>query len=1344
MADESSADAVQDAAGSIRENLPERYIGDVVADLNRRINAEQAAANEDLTSERTQSLSQAQSLLVPYVTTGQITDEALAEAHQIVAREPPPPITRVKPEPEKPDLSRTSTAEAPADQQAGDKPAQAATQEQPDVPQDKPEAATQTPPDDLQSKAKQEADPLESPEIPPLAEQADIEAIGPPAVKADKLAPQEPERPDVTPQEARPPSPATAPPAPAPPPQSVARAIATAPAGLLAETANGTQLRIQSMPVGRVTPDQQEVVLHDGSTAPLSSIAKLRDKSGQLLWSRPQAPVAEPPDRDAQPTSAVPVATDRSTAKPPDSEVPPVATQTRSPVTAASPAVPVAHESGTARPADSQATPETRVEPSPATYETPEAPAAPRRPEPPSGPAVEFSPTSTTKPSASESVSPAVPVPTSREAAKPTTPPASTGIPETAPPPRWIDYFRDNRQQEIGVVRSAIAATSEYATARLNRAPAPQPSSPDPSPATASTAPPRSLPATPTHYERLGVPSTATKDEILIAYEEKRKDAKSLEEREPLAQAARALLKPETRQAYDQQLADQQRQSPPAVPVAPAARPAHAGKPQQSVAQIQSTPPPPAVPVTPGTGTQKPAETTVQGAPDDAATPASPHTSTPSPPTTAAPGASGFGTPPTRPPTTASPAAPSPEPDPSRGLFSKIASAITGAIQSVVPGRQNAADQVQAADRAAQQAGGTTAPQHPLVQAAGKKLAADQDLARQNQEQFTAAQTSDEGLPPTLQSPEAYYAAAKLGYRPGDRRATSAAGRRDRSDDPGLQWRDLGDVDQESRHEAASRLQDTRELVRENAEIPPEKEALAQALRRNENLTAADAYVIQQRQAHGTDPEAAQKRKASFAERFVGIKDDDEDGLRTAKMVGAVEYGEHAIRQYSAAAAQGAAPFVGEAPAAIAGSAGQAAAGLAGGAGTMVAGAATGNPLLVAKGMADLGAEVVKLPGMLVDWSDALIASADNIKQFSSVLANAFAVAELRTMRRDFESAQRTGDASANLIDARQDLADTLQPVKDQVTNTLSKDIANGLLDLNDIVSILRDLAQWAGVMTSDEELKAELERKGTPFQETIRGIEAGGFAAQDKEGKWVQTDLQGGFSGAGMGNAPSAGHRPGTGVAGGAGVSGSRPWQRDPGAVDPNAPQGGAAKPSGPNRGGIADLEKSRKEMRDRLEAQLDREYSLLAGRGATGPAATQDELDEQRAKAAKQIADFDANTGRMVQRQVDNARAAGQGQAPGRAPQRAPNAPQLPGDAPDSPFPGMPGPMRDRRGQKIPKVHAQPEEPARGYSGMAGALLGASSGGTASAAYLLWKLARGEIQTDTAPPAQEAKNLP
>jgi hypothetical protein len=539
-------------------------------------------------------------------------------------------------------------------------------------------------------------------------------------------------------------------------------------------------------------------------------------------------------------------------------------------------------------------------------------------------------------------------------------------------------------------------------------------------------------------------------------------------------------------------------------------------------------------------------------------------------------------------------------------------------------------------------------------------------------------------------------------------------------------------VGQEARERAAANLQDAREDARESRAPPPHREALAQALRRNENLTAADAYVVQQRQEHGADAQVVPPpRKASAVERMLGIKDDDEDkdGLRTAKLVGAGEYGEHAIRQYASAGSEGARPFVGDAPAAIAGSAGQTMAGMVGGAGTVAAGAATGNPLLIAKGMADLGAEVVKLPGMLIEWGDALISSADNIKQFSSVLANAFAVAELRTMQRQFGSAQHTADASANLIDAREDFSDSVQPLKDLGTNVLSQDIANGIRKLTEITDMMRQWGQAIGLFKSDEDLAKEQ----TPFQETIAGIKAGGFSAQNEKGEWVQHDLQGQFGGQGMGGLPAGFGR------------GAEP----PAAGRPAAP---GATPKGPTLeqleqedARIQDARAQGKADRNKMREKITDPEKLIDFDVKTKQIeATQNLADDKRLKA-KQQALFDER----------KQRAEAQGQArPGQAADPRGNILD-PTGKPPSPHPAMPGPFQDNSGRQLPQVHAAPEsKPAGGHSfawdavtAIPNAMLGNDPGSRAVRALAgLFRLASSANATvgDTRPPSQTAGNIP
>lgn len=1038
MADESKADDLQSASGSIQDNLPPRYIGDVVADLNRRINTEQAAGNEELTPERTQQLSTAQATLASYVTTGQLSDEALASVHQIVTREPLPPITRAKPDTEPPVL---------ADRPADSTPEPAETQPQ-----------------------------IESPAIPLATEPEAIAAETPPQQESAA-------KPAVTPQEA---VQVTA---------AVAKAMGEQPA-TVREPPRQTPQQVTKQ--ARPAQPASQPLLDASRKAELQADRKAATQSllrgkienvASVAWTRFKQAVGFGATAATEQETPPPP---RDTARPaPEPAAPPQGfpAPTAAPVTPSpAPTIPPPPRD-TARP-EPEATPQQTVQP-PAPAEMPATP--PVQPADGSG------------------------------GSRPPVPPVTTAAPaDDDPTPSWKDNYQRRRDEGEGRVRATVGATRDRASDFL----------------------------------------------------------------------------------ADQSIAWEDRRS-------------------GGTARIQAT------------------------------------------------------------------------------------------------------------DQAALEAGGTTRPQHPLVEAASRRLAEDQGLARQNAEEFRARQVSDKPLPPGIQSPEAFYAAQRLGYEPGDPQAPSAAGRRDRSDLPGRTWEDAGSPDLASRESTLASMQAAQELLATGSAVPEHLEPLASQIRRHgDQFTPADAYVVQQRQAHGAQASVVPQRKAGFAQRMMGIRDDDEDGLRTAKMIGAAEYGEHAIRQYAAAGSEAAAPFVGDAPAAIAGSAGQAVAGIAGGAGTVAAGVATANPLLVAKGVADVGAELIKLPGMLVQWGDALIGSADQIKEFSSVLANAFAVAELRTMQRQFGSAQRTGEASANLIDARQDLADTLQPIKDSTTNVLSKDIANGIRDLNAIVSILREWGQKLGLLDSDEDLA----KRQTPFQETVAGIKAGGFSAQNEKGEWVQHDLEGGFAGQGMGGMQRRDEKPGDPV-----LSGVNFRDRAGGQSNDNRPNGdesGAAGQRAPTLEERDAIDKRRQELRDRGMAHRAEDRKKI-----TDPDKLIDfDNTTKKIERAQQMADRGREIARQQAILAEQREKFRQSEM-----QRGAAVPQDIRNASPSPHPEMPGPFRNRQGQEIPQVHGQPNQNEKpGYSGVAGALAAATSGGTASALYLLWKMAKGELQTDTKPPNQTAGNVP
>lgn len=140
----------------------------------------------------------------------------------------------------------------------------------------------------------------------------------------------------------------------------------------------------------------------------------------------------------------------------------------------------------------------------------------------------------------------------------------------------------------------------------------------------------------------------------------------------------------------------------------------------------------------------------------------------------------------------------------------------------------------------------------------------------------------------------------------------------------------------------------------------------------------------------------------------------------------------------------------GETNANIAGQMGNQAAGAVSNvAGTAMKGASIGSmagPLGAGVG-ATLGAvvasagEIAKLPQSIMNWSEALVESQRSISKYNGTLAQAFAEHERRGIVRGIESGRRTGGTTSELSGALDGLRDTLQPIRDNVTNVIAKSL---------------------------------------------------------------------------------------------------------------------------------------------------------------------------------------------------------------------------------------------------------------------------------------------------------------
>lgn len=93
--------------------------------------------------------------------------------------------------------------------------------------------------------------------------------------------------------------------------------------------------------------------------------------------------------------------------------------------------------------------------------------------------------------------------------------------------------------------------------------------------------------------------------------------------------------------------------------------------------------------------------------------------------------------------------------------------------------------------------------------------------------------------------------------------------------------------------------------------------------------------------------------------------------------------------------------------------------------------------------LAKSGVELTKLPKQLADWSDALVESHRSLSNFNGALAKMFAQREVRGIHRGMASGERVGADIATLDSSLQDLYDTLQPMKDQVTIGLSRGLTS-------------------------------------------------------------------------------------------------------------------------------------------------------------------------------------------------------------------------------------------------------------------------------------------------------------
>ncbi len=82
-----------------------------------------------------------------------------------------------------------------------------------------------------------------------------------------------------------------------------------------------------------------------------------------------------------------------------------------------------------------------------------------------------------------------------------------------------------------------------------------------------------------------------------------------------------------------------------------------------------------------------------------------------------------------------------------------------------------------------------------------------------------------------------------------------------------------------------------------------------------------------------------------------------------------------------------------------------------------------------------LAMQIVKMPTLIEDWGDALLDSKRGLAEFSGTLAQIYAQADVREIRRGMETGHAISSSTASLADARQDLKDSLAPLQNAVTN---------------------------------------------------------------------------------------------------------------------------------------------------------------------------------------------------------------------------------------------------------------------------------------------------------------------
>lgn len=109
-------------------------------------------------------------------------------------------------------------------------------------------------------------------------------------------------------------------------------------------------------------------------------------------------------------------------------------------------------------------------------------------------------------------------------------------------------------------------------------------------------------------------------------------------------------------------------------------------------------------------------------------------------------------------------------------------------------------------------------------------------------------------------------------------------------------------------------------------------------------------------------------------------------------------------------------------------------------------------------GLGAASTEIAKLPLRITDWSKELLDSQRTISRFSGVMAQADAMADVKTLQRNIRSAHATGGSTADLSQNYQNLMDQIQPARDVATNVIAGGLSEGIKILSDLVSCAKGI----------------------------------------------------------------------------------------------------------------------------------------------------------------------------------------------------------------------------------------------------------------------------------------------